>query len=153
MKLGEINREGLKRCCGSTTWVDGMLERQPFRDKGMLLAAADEVWNGLTTADWLEAFAAHPKIGENTAGQWSAAEQRGMDEANAKTAAKIAELNAEYEQKFGWIFIVCATGKSADEMLAIVSERINNDPQTELRIAAAEQSKITKLRLEKLLAE
>ena len=83
---------------------------------------------------------------------WSATEQRGMDDAGANTAAAMAELNSQYQHKFGWIFIVCATGKSADEMLTIVRERIDNDPQTELHIAAAEQAQITKLRLEKLLA-
>ncbi|HEX4750050.1 MAG TPA: 2-oxo-4-hydroxy-4-carboxy-5-ureidoimidazoline decarboxylase [Bryobacteraceae bacterium] len=153
MKPGELDRESLTRCCGSMAWVDRMLQRQPFQDKDALLATADEVWNGLTLADWLEAFSAHPKIGQRAAAKWSAAEQRGMDVASANTALRMAELNAEYEQKFGWLFIVCATGKSAEEMLAILTDRMNNVAQAELHIAAAEQAKITKLRLEKLLTE
>jgi OHCU decarboxylase len=153
MTFSQPDQEALKRCCGSTAWLNQMAKLQPFRGRAELLAAADQVWNGLTAADWLEAFAAHPKIGQKTSSEWCATEQRGMDDAGASTRARMAELNAAYEKKFGWIFIVCAMGKGAGEMLEILSNRIDNDPESELQISAAEQAKITKLRLEKLLAE
>lgn len=158
MTLDELNeademilRDSLQRCCGSHAWVERMIALRPFRDYSELLSSSESVWNSLAPTDWLEAFAHHPKIGAKSASQWSTEEQRGMETAGVPTAAAMAKLNAEYERKFGFIFIVCATGKSADEMLALITKRLQNDPETELHIAAAEQSKITALRLEKVL--
>jgi len=137
-------------CCGSTAWANAMFNRQPFED---LHRAADEIWWALTPQDWLEAFAAHPKIGQKSAAKWTAQEQSGMSHAAASTAEEMARLNSEYENKFGFIYIVCATGKSADEMLTILQTRIHNSPEQEIRMAAAEQAKITHLRLDKLLKQ
>ena len=113
----------------------------------------------MTNEDWLQAFRAHPKIGENkaAAGQtqqeavWSENEQSGMQAAATDTVALLDQGNRDYEARFGFIFIVCASGKSSDEMLSILKRRLQNDPSEELRVAAAEQQKITRLRLEKLL--
>jgi 2-oxo-4-hydroxy-4-carboxy-5-ureidoimidazoline decarboxylase len=143
----------LLECCGSRNWVARMLAARPFRNLSNLETAATDAWWQLTPADWLEAFAQHPKIGEKgKVTQWSLEEQSGMNAAAADTAAKLAALNQAYFAKFGWIFIVCATGKSADEMLALLEARLPNLPAEELRIAAVEQNKITLLRLRKLLA-
>jgi 2-oxo-4-hydroxy-4-carboxy-5-ureidoimidazoline decarboxylase len=146
-------------CCGSGAWVERMLARRPFGSVDALLAAADEVWGALAPDEWLEAFAHHPRIGERqaaaaqgaTARGWSAEEQRGATAAADDVKAALAEGNREYERRFGHIYLVCATGKSAPEMLALLRERLTNDPATELRVAAAEQAKITRLRLRKLL--
>lgn len=153
MKLRELDRESLKQCCGSAVWVERMLALQPFSDENDLLSAADAVWNSLSAADWLEAFAQHPKIGEKSSAKWSSQEQKGMERADGNLIGEMYSLNIEYEKTFGYIFIVCATGKSATEMMELLKFRLTNDPNTELRTAAAEQSKITRLRLEKLLNE
>lgn len=134
-----------------------MLARRPFGGQDRLRATAREVWFALHELDWLEAFAHHPKIGDRAelhrrfpqTAQLSATEQRGVDEAGGATLEALAELNRLYEEKFGFIFIVCASGKSAEEMLALLRERMNNDVNRELRIAAEEQAKITELRLER----
>jgi OHCU decarboxylase len=147
------------KCCGSTHWALAMIQARPFAVLDDVLAEADRIWWSLNEADWLEAFRAHPKIGERKAAttqsaeaqKWSAQEQSGVAQASAGTISELAERNREYEDRFGFIFIVCASGKSSAEMLAIINERIRNDAETELRAAAAEQSKITRLRLEKLL--
>jgi OHCU decarboxylase len=151
----------LLTCCGSRRWAREMALRRPFASVDRLLAMADEVWWALDPADWDEAFAAHPRIGERKAAPaqgeraaaWSRDEQSGAASAGEDVAAALAKGNAEYERRFGRIYIVCATGKSAAEMLAILRERLSNDPATELRAAAGEQAKITRLRLIKLLAE
>lgn len=148
--MDALSIESLLRCCGSRRWAERVLARGPFADRERLLAAADEIWAALEPADWLEAFSHHPRIGEKAKG-WEAAEQAGTAGAAAATLAALAKANAEYERRFGHIFLVCATGKSADEILALLRARLPNDPVTELRIAAGEQSKITKLRLAKLL--
>ena len=145
-------------CCGSQAWVQGMLAHRPFGTLNHLLAEAEEVWWSLGPDDWREAFDHHPRIGERvsaapqgeTARAWSSDEQRGAAAAAAGTRQALAEGNREYERRFGHIFLVCATGKSAEEMLALLRPRLSNDPATELRVAAAEQAKITRLRLEKL---
>jgi 2-oxo-4-hydroxy-4-carboxy-5-ureidoimidazoline decarboxylase len=150
----------LRSCCGSTRWIDGMLAVRPFPSAAAMLDAADKVWATTSEADWHEAFRAHPRIGESkaqagqsaTAKGWSSQEQAGAKSADEATKQALAEINRAYEQRFGFIYIVCATGKTADEMLAIAKSRLNNAPDAELRIAAAEQHKITRLRLEKLLA-
>jgi OHCU decarboxylase len=147
------------KCCGSSRWAESMTDARPFTSPERLFEKADSVWRSLSTADWLEAFRAHPKIGEKKpvatqseqAQAWSAQEQAGVENASTRTMADLTERNREYEQRFGFIFIVCATGKSSEEMLAILNGRMRNDRDTELRIAAEEQRKITQLRLERLL--
>jgi 2-oxo-4-hydroxy-4-carboxy-5-ureidoimidazoline decarboxylase len=149
----------LLKCCGSKRWAEQMTAERGFEKVDDLVAKADRVWWSLEPGDWLEAFLSHPKIGEKKAAaatseqskQWSAAEQAGIAEAANDTLVTLAELNQKYEAKFGYIFIVCASGKSSDEMLAILRSRLANEPDEELRIAAAEQAKITELRLRKLL--
>ena len=159
LSANDAEAEFLK-CCGSTRWALAMSEARPFEAVDDVLARADRIWWSLSEADWLEAFRAHPKIGEKKAAtaqsaeaqKWSAQEQSGVAQAPASTISELAERNREYEDRFGFIFIVCASGKSSKEMLAIINERIRNDAETELRKAATEQSKITRLRLEKLLS-
>ena len=150
----------LRTCCGSREWARRMTAARPFRDAAELLERADAIWWALDEADWREAFRSHPKIGEKKAeaGQttreqaWSAGEQSGMQSAADATRQALAEGNAAYEARFGYIYIVCATGRTADEMLALLQSRLRNDPQTEIRVAAEEQRRITRIRLEKLLA-
>jgi OHCU decarboxylase len=152
--LPRYRAEGeLLKCCGSTAWARTMAGRRPFVGFDRLLKAASEVWNRLDQADWLEAFKTHPQIGERKeiVHVWAAREQSGMERAGIAVAGALEEGNREYLAKFGYIFIVCATGKSADEMLAILQSRLLNPPEEELRIAAEQQNKITCLRLEKLL--
>jgi 2-oxo-4-hydroxy-4-carboxy-5-ureidoimidazoline decarboxylase len=140
------------RCCGSTRWAEAMTDARPFEQVDAMLARGEDIWRSLGPPDWLEAFAAHPKIGERrTVSAWSAAEQAGMQSADDDVRARIERLNAEYEQRFGFIFIVCATGKAPAEMLAALERRIANQPENELPLAAEEQRKITALRLAKLV--
>ena len=149
----------LLKCCGSTAWARAMSARRPFADVEELMLTADEVWWGLGTSDWHEAFASHPKIGarkaeraqEQQAQSWSEQEQAGARAAEQPTRDELAAANRVYAEKFGHIFIVCATGKTAAQMLNILRARLANDPGIELRNAADEQRKITRLRLEKLL--
>lgn len=148
------------QCCGSTNWARRMSEHLPFRNSRDLLETAETIWWGLPAEDWLEAFRSHPKIGEQkaaaevtaTALSWSSREQSGLVDADEATKHLLADLNRRYEEKFGFIYIVCATGKSSEELLKILQDRLNNDTEAELKIAAGEQSKITELRLHKLLA-
>lgn len=152
--LDKLNREALLACCGSEAWVEQMLASGPFPGPVALHAKAETIWFSLAPADWLEAFSKHPKIGDKAPqGKWSAQEQRGMSEATIASSDRMKELNEIYERKFGWIFIVCATGKSAAEMRELLEQRLLHDPAEELRIAAAEQCKIMHLRLDKLLIE
>jgi OHCU decarboxylase len=154
----EAESEFLK-CCGSRRWARQMASARHFASFNELSEMADRVWWSLEPRDWLEAFHSHPKIGEkkaealtsDEAKRWSEAEQSGVSNAAAQTMQALAELNQKYEDKFGYIFIVCASGKSSEEMLAILRSRLENDPHEELRIAAAEQAKITELRLKKLV--
>jgi 2-oxo-4-hydroxy-4-carboxy-5-ureidoimidazoline decarboxylase len=152
-------RDALERCCGANRWVAGMLAARPFDDDGALFEAADSVWATLDRDDYLEAFSHHPRIGASLAelrarfpstSSWSSQEQAGVGAAEERTLEALRAANAAYLERFGYIFIVCASGKSADEMLALLLERLNNAPDDELRVAAAEQAKITRLRLEKL---
>lgn len=139
-------------CCGSTRWAEEMARSRPFPDENALYRASERIWASLDHADWLEAFEAHPRIGDlKTAGTREAGEQAGIRVAEKKTLDALARGNRDYESKFGRIYLVCATGKSADEMLAHLRKRMNNDPETELSITAGEQAKITRLRLEKLV--
>ncbi len=145
-------RKALLACCGSARWTEQMTARRPFDSVPMVHEAAHDIWWSLEKPDWVEAFACHPKIGElRPVSAWSSQEQKGMSAASGDTAAVIAAMNGEYQKRFGYIFIVCATGKSAAEMRNLLEQRLQNDPQQELRIAAAEQLKITHLRLDKLL--
>ena len=138
-------------CCGSRAWARRMAESRPFRDVSEIKEAADRIWWSLGREDWLEAFAAHPQIGQKGS-RWSEQEQAGARGVPPEILQRLSEGNLLYQQKFGHIFIVCATGKSAAEMLTLLRERLGNDPGTELRVAAEEQRKITNLRLEKLLS-
>jgi len=143
-------RDAFARCCGSRRWVAGMLARRPFASADDLFAAADAIWTGLERADHLEAFSHHPAIGASGARGFSAREQAQVALAPATTLQDLESLNRRYREHFGFVFLVCATGKSADEMLAMLRARIDNPAEVELGIAAAEQAKITRLRLEKL---
>lgn len=154
----------LLRCCGSQRWADAMLSRRPFGSADALRTAAREAWAELDRDDYLEAFAAHPPIGDGRVGPdagkgvlastraWSAQEQSGVTGAPADVAEALREGNRDYWHRFGYLFIVCATGKSAAEMLGLLEARLGNDPERELAVAAREQARITRLRLEKLPA-
>jgi len=162
LSMEEAQAELLK-CCGSTNWARRMTQQRPFPTGGdamrRLLDSADRVWWDLGREDWLEAFSRHPKIGEKAAAKdasaetrrWSEEEQSGTRSAREQVLAALAKANRAYEQRFGYIFIVCATGKSSEEMLALLQQRLQNDPAAELRMAAEEQRRITHLRLQKLL--
>ncbi len=152
-------REALTRCCGASRWVAGMLARRPFASDARLRTCADEVWAQLGPDDWHEAFSHHPRIGADLdalrqkfarTAALSAAEQAGALRASEAELAALRDANLRYERRFGHIFIVCAAGKSAAEMLALLDARIANDPDTELRVAAAQQHEITLLRLQAL---
>ena len=151
----ESARQLLTRACGSARWVDRMLARRPFGSQDALLTAASKEWFALGEADWLDAFSHHPRIGDRAAlaarfpvtHDLSAQEQSGVGVAPADVLEQLAAANDRYVERFGFIFIVCATGKSAQEMLQLLRDRLSNDRATELRIAAQEQAKITELRL------
>ncbi len=147
-------RAALTRCCASRRWVDAMLAARPFPSDAALFEAAERAWWALGKRDWLEAFGGHPRIGERGGGidAWARHEQAGMSRAGEETRTALAQGNREYEARFGHVFLICATGQSATDMLGALRARLGNDPATELRIAAAEQAKITRLRLEKLAA-
>lgn len=148
-------RERFTIACGSTRWVERMVARRPFESRAALLTAACEEWWGLNPDDWREAFSHHPKIGDRglrerygATRHLSEKEQAGISGASDAVIAALADGNRAYEDKFGYIFIVCATGKSAEEMLALLRTRLSHDPERELRIAAEEQARITAIRLE-----
>jgi 2-oxo-4-hydroxy-4-carboxy-5-ureidoimidazoline decarboxylase len=139
-------REVFLQCCSSDAWVNRMLESRPFESAQELFNCANTHWQNLTQEDYLQAFDGHPKIGELAAG-----EQTQVNAASEDVLQTLAQGNADYQDKFGFIFIVCATGKSAQQMLALLLERIENDHDTELLNAAEEQRKIFQLRLQKLM--
>lgn len=149
-----------EKCCASSTWVNHMVDALPFADEHDLFEKASLYWSQISFQDWLEACDGHPKIGDVSSlkatyastKKWAAHEQKGMDEANDEVIKRLAKGNAVYEDKFGYIFIVCATGKSAEEMLDLLENRLDNDEENELEIAKGEQEKITTLRLAKLLS-
>jgi len=152
-------KEELMKCCGSGAWVKMMMTYFPADDLVELLEDAEEVWYQLSTGDWKEAFSHHPKIGDveslqkkfASTAEWASGEQSGVNTASQQVIEALAEGNRLYEEKFGYIFIVCATGRSAEEMLDMLQLRLRNSPEEELEIAVDEQNKITKLRLEKLV--
>jgi 2-oxo-4-hydroxy-4-carboxy-5-ureidoimidazoline decarboxylase len=149
----------LMACCASRAWARAVAARRPYADADALLESAEAVWARLPATEWLTAFAAHPPIGEEAAARpqvgagdrWSAAEQRGVAGASAAVRAELAQANRDYEATFGYTYIICATGRTAEEMLQFARERLNHEPSAELRLAAGEQAKITRLRLLRLL--
>ena len=151
----------LTQCCGAERWVTRLLEQRPFASVEQLRQAADEIWWALDPQDWCEAFTHHPKIGDMASLRtkfvstqtWAAGEQASVREASETILTQLAQGNVAYEQKFGYIFIVCATGKSAQEMLVLLEQRLPHSPELELKIAAEEQRKITQIRLGKWLDE
>lgn len=149
----------LLSCCGSSEWARRLTAARPFGSEEELAGTSDRIWRDLPKADWLEAFSAHPKIGSSApagsgpARDWSREEQRGTEGAPSDTLADLAAVNRDYEKRFRHIFIVCASGRSAEEMLSIARRRLGNDPETELAVAAEEQRKITRIRLARLLGE
>jgi len=144
-------------CCGSARWAASVASQRPFQDAAALYKAADSAWWKLTREDWLEAFSHHPRIGEQPSGgsepsrRWATGEQAGARAATEDVKARLARANRAYFEKFGFIYIVCATGKTAEGMLAILNQRLQNDQAGELSIAAEQQRLITRIRLEKLL--
>jgi allantoicase len=153
-------RKALLDCCGSTRWAEQMLKQRPFPDSATMLQASDAALTALQPSDWLEAFAHHPAIGAKrarkhqsaTARRWSSGEQSAAQKAAPDVLAPLAAANQTYQSKFGHVFLICASGKSGEEILSALQRRLSNDPEAELRIASEEQRKITRLRLEKLLA-
>jgi 2-oxo-4-hydroxy-4-carboxy-5-ureidoimidazoline decarboxylase len=148
-------------CCGSRAWATRMAAMRPVADEPTLFAAADLCWRHLPEADWLEAFRSHPRIGEKHAqakttaasAAWSSGEQSQMKDADAAILLRMQEGHRAYEERFGRIFIVCASGKQPAEMLRILERRLNNDPAEELLEAAEQQRQIIQLRLRKWLGE
>lgn len=146
-------------CCESRAWARTMAAHRPIRNAEQLVEVAGEVWRGLPEEGWQEAFRSHPRIGEVHAAEdatarslaWSAEEQRSA--ATADAAEQLGSANRRYEQSFGRIFLICASGKSAPEILAALEQRLGNDHDTELRIASEEQRRITELRLRRWIAE
>ncbi|MBN8825595.1 MULTISPECIES: 2-oxo-4-hydroxy-4-carboxy-5-ureidoimidazoline decarboxylase [unclassified Spirosoma] len=166
MTLPELNeapvselKAALTACCGSSAWVKDMVKLFPVDSRETLFEQAEMIWFACSEADWKEAFAHHPKIGDigslrskfASTRNWASGEQSGVAEASEEILRRLAEGNRLYEEKFGYIFIVCATGKSASEMLNILESRLPHSPEKEIQIAMQEQNKITKIRLEKLL--
>jgi 2-oxo-4-hydroxy-4-carboxy-5-ureidoimidazoline decarboxylase len=148
--------EEILPCCGSTRWARMLAQRRPFGTAAELCAASDETWRDLDAEDWDEAFRTHPRIGERAgatqlSAQWSREEQSGVDAGDAEILAELTRANADYELRFGRVFLVCATGKSAAEMLQILRRRLSNDNATELRETVEQQRQITQLRLQKWL--
>jgi OHCU decarboxylase len=148
----------LMDCCGSARWAASVAARRPYATVEALHKSADAIWWNLDRADWLEAFSHHPQIGDKPASgsesarRWAEGEQTGARAAIEDVKARLARANRAYFEKFGYIYIVCATGKTAEGMLAILNQRLQNDLPSELSIAAEQQRLITRLRLEKLLA-
>jgi len=157
---GPLLEEKLRHCCGSSAWINQMIRLMPFASIDDLLSKADKAWGTTNEQDWLEAFSHHPKIGDlknleqkfASTKKFAQGEQSSVNTAGKETLEQLVEGNSLYEKKFGFIFIVFATGKSAEEMLQLLNQRINNNRNTELKIASGEQQKITKLRLQKLLS-
>ncbi len=160
-RLNRLSRDDayaeLLKCCGSTRWAREVAALKPFWDVTQVVIIGHRVWSELQEDDWLEAFRAHPKIGETKAKaevteqekRWSEGEQARAREASDDTRAALAEANREYEESFGFIFIICASGRTAEEILSALRERMRNERDAELRVAASEQWNITELRLRK----
>jgi allantoicase len=146
----------LRSFCGSLRWAEKMADARPFEDVGALLRIADRAFWSLSAQDWLEAFSAHPRIGEKKAGDdqhstWARQEQGGVAAAGKETLALLASLNEEYFARHGFVFLICATGRSAEEMVVALQQRLGASREKEIRTAAEEQAKILRLRIEKWL--
>src|SRR5689334_6862368 len=167
MTLDQLNRlneddatAAFAQCCSAQRWVERMVIDRPFESQAEMLEISDRVWEECDVDDYLEAFDGHPRIGDveslakkyATTKAWAGKEQSGVDGADRDVLERLADGNKSYEEKFGHIFIVCATGKSAAEMCALLEARMDNDPEHEINVAAEEQNKITRIRLKKLLA-
>ncbi|MEO5571226.1 MAG: 2-oxo-4-hydroxy-4-carboxy-5-ureidoimidazoline decarboxylase, partial [Bacteroidia bacterium] len=167
MTIGEFNsltvqqqKDELFKCCGCLAWVDNLSEKIPFDSIEKLKIESDGIWFSLNEKDWLEAFTNHPKIGDIKSLEkkfastklWASGEQLGVNIATQNVLKELKEMNDEYEKKFGYIFIVCATGKSAEEMLSMLKSRLKNSSEEEIKIASQEQNKITHLRIDKLFS-
>lgn len=171
MTLDELNEDPLfdvakrlRSACASRAWIEGMSASRPFDDLAEVLCEAERIWWTLDESDWMEAFAAHPRIGdspaadvtsspdEDEAASFSRSEQSGMANAGPAVRARLTAANQAYEKRYGFVYLVCATDKSAEEMLDQCLRRLGSELHEELRVAAAEQVKITRLRLEKMLA-
>ena len=153
-------QEQFHRCCGSRRFSEELARRRPFASDEDAKKKASEVWFSLSEADWLEAFAHHPRIGEKQLAEkfastaaWASSEQAGARQASPETIRQLAHGNIAYEQKFGFVFLICATGKNADELLVAQNSRIGNSRAEELQSAAREQDLITHLRLEKIASD
>jgi OHCU decarboxylase len=138
--------------CGSRKWARCLARARPLEGRGALLRAAERCWGDLAATDWLESIAAHPEIGASRIVGLEAREQSGAQGAPADTLKALGRANRDYRERFGWTFLVCARGKTAEEMLSLCRERLHNEPRTELGVVAEEQKKITRLRLEDWLA-
>lgn len=154
----ETVQRRLLDCCASPDWATAVTGRRPFAGRTALAAAADEAFAGLPWPEVERALAAHPRIGERPSGGgrdagWSAGEQSGVDGTPTETRAALAAGNAAYEARFGHLYLVCATGRSAADLLALLRSRLDNDPSTERAVVREELRKIARLRLDKLLAE
>ena len=145
--------EILFRCCSSKKWARSMALKRPFSSVEEMLSQSDLVWFALDKEDWLEAFSHHPPIGGKSSQKWSNQEQAGVQTASEDVLKKLHKGNIDYQNKFGYVFLVCATGKSAQEMQSALEKRINNNKELELKNAAKEQAQITKIRLKKLLKD
>jgi len=144
-------RAVLGKCCGAPRWVARMLAARPFADDAAVHTVAEWTWWELSRDEWLQAFTAHPRIGERPPEEWSDREQAGMRTAAQATRRALEVGNRAYEERFGYLFLICASGRSAAEMLGELRRRLQNEPAEELRLAAAEQAKITRLRLDRLV--
>ena len=152
--------EAMLACCGARRWAQAMVAARPVATVAELSATADRVWSTMGESDWIEAFACHPRIGERRSAHatakstaWSQQEQSSVSDAEARVLAELAEGNAKHEAQFGFTYIVCATGKSATEMLAILKRRLDSSREAELREAAEQQRQILQIRLGKWLIE
>ncbi len=167
MKLQQLNslseqelHNELQKCCGSQRWLAAMLAARPYNTEAAIYALNDTIWSELSEQDYLQAFAQHPMIGDlkslkekfSASADWASDEQQGANHASMEILTALSQGNHDYLQKFGFIFIVCASGKSAEQMLSLLEQRLSNERDTELIIAASEQNKITNLRLKKLLS-
>ncbi len=163
-RLNSLDQEsalqGFVRCCGSERWAAAMVQGRPYASVAHLEGAAEEAWWHLGDGHWLEAFRHHPEIGTDlnhlrarfgSTADLSSSEQSGVNDASESVLSELADANTEYKATFGYIFIICASGKSADEMLGLLKQRLPNEAPYELRVAAGEQAKITRLRLHKML--
>ena len=152
LPAADAERELLK-CCGSQRWAHAMTARRPYATMEELQKAAEQEWWKLKRHDWIEAFSHHPRIGDRARAQgWASQEQSGTRNARDDTLKELEKLNRLYEEKFGFVFLIFATGKSAEDMLHALHTRLLNREDVESRNAAGEQAKITRLRLEKLLS-